>query len=81
MSDILCAGPAGETDPRQGLSTPAEEEMALVDDVDRVAARRDLAAAGVHALGDFWDGETDAIWQTFRPATYGAPRRTILLTT
>jgi hypothetical protein len=34
------------------------------EDLDDLAVRRELAAASVAALGDFWDDEVDAQWQT-----------------
>ena len=33
-------------------------------DLDDLTVRRELAAASVAALGDFWDDEVDAQWQT-----------------
>jgi hypothetical protein len=43
------------------------EGPASLEDVDSLAVRRELAAASVHALGDFWDNEVDAQWQTYQP--------------
>ncbi|MFQ6015972.1 MAG: ribbon-helix-helix protein, CopG family [Anaerolineae bacterium] len=40
---------------------------ALEEDLDSLAVRRELAAASVAALGDFWDNEVDAQWQNFQP--------------
>ena len=37
------------------------------EDTDSLAVRRELAAASLAALGDFWDNEVDAQWQTFQP--------------
>jgi plasmid stability protein len=37
------------------------------EDLDDLAVRRELAAASVAALGDFWDNEVDAQWQDFQP--------------
>ncbi len=37
------------------------------DDLDDASVRRDLAAASVAALGDFWDNEVDLEWQNFQP--------------
>lgn len=37
------------------------------EDMDSLAVRRDLAAASVAALGDFWDNEADRAWQDFQP--------------
>ena len=37
------------------------------EDLDSLAIRRELAAASVAALGDFWDNEVDAQWQNFQP--------------
>ena len=37
------------------------------EDLDGLAVRRDLAAASVAALGDFWDNDVDAKWQDFQP--------------
>ena len=37
------------------------------EDLDDLAVRRELAAASVAALGDFWDDEVDAQWQDFQP--------------
>lgn len=37
------------------------------EDIDSLAVRRELAAASVAALGDFWDNEVDAEWQDFQP--------------
>ncbi len=37
------------------------------EDLDSLSVRRELAAASVAALGDFWDNEEDAKWQSFRP--------------
>lgn len=39
----------------------------VYDDLDDLAVRRELAAASVAALGDFWDNEVDAQWQDFQP--------------
>ena len=44
-----------------------EEGPAAHEDLDDLAVRRELAAASVAALGDFWDNEVDAQWQTFQP--------------
>jgi plasmid stability protein len=44
-----------------------EESPAAVDDLDSLSVRRELAAASVAALGDFWDNKVDAQWQTFQP--------------
>ena len=43
------------------------EGPAAGEDTDSLAVRRELAAASVNALGDFWDNEVDAQWQTFQP--------------
>jgi len=43
------------------------EGPAAHEDPDDLAIRRELAAASVAALGDFWDNEVDASWQTFQP--------------
>lgn len=43
------------------------EGPAAQEDLDDLAIRRELAAASVAALGDFWDSEVDAQWQTFQP--------------
>lgn len=37
------------------------------EDIDSLAVRRELAAASVAALGDFWDNEVDLEWQNFQP--------------
>lgn len=37
------------------------------DDTNSLAIRRELAAASVAALGDFWDNEVDREWQDFQP--------------
>jgi hypothetical protein len=37
------------------------------EDLDSLAVLRELAAASVAALGDFWDNEVDARWQDFQP--------------
>ena len=37
------------------------------EDLDSLMVRRELAAASVAALGDFWDNEVDAPWQDFQP--------------
>ena len=37
------------------------------EDIDSLAVRRELAAASVAALGDFWDNEVDREWQDFQP--------------
>jgi len=44
-----------------------EESPAAVDDLDSLSVRRELAAASVAALGDFWDDKVDAQWQPFQP--------------
>lgn len=36
------------------------------EDVDSLAVRRDLAAASIAALGDFWDNEVDLEWQDYQ---------------
>jgi hypothetical protein len=43
------------------------EGPAAHENLDSLAVRRELAAASVAALGDFWDNEVDAQWQTFQP--------------
>jgi len=43
------------------------ESPAAHKDLDSLAVRRELAAASVAALGNFWDNEVDAQWQTFQP--------------
>jgi plasmid stability protein len=43
------------------------ESATAAEDLDSLAVRRDLAAASVAGLGDFWDNEVDARWQTFQP--------------
>ena len=48
-------------------SSPATLEAdSILEDLDSLAVRRELAAASVAALGDFWDNELDAQWQNFR---------------
>lgn len=37
------------------------------ENLDSLTVRRELAAASVAALGDFWDNEVDAQWQDFQP--------------
>ena len=37
------------------------------EDTESLTVRRELAAASLAALGDFWDNEVDAQWQTFQP--------------
>jgi hypothetical protein len=37
------------------------------EDTDDLPVRRELAAASVAALGDFWDNEADRAWQDFAP--------------
>ena len=37
------------------------------EDLDSLAVRRELAAASVAAVEDFWDNEVDAQWQNFQP--------------
>lgn len=37
------------------------------EDIDSLAVRRELAAASVAGLGDFWDNEVDREWQDFQP--------------
>lgn len=37
------------------------------EDPDSLAVRRELAAASIAALGDFWDNEVDQEWQDFQP--------------
>ena len=39
----------------------------IYEDTDSLTVRRELAAASLAALGDFWDNEVDAQWQTFQP--------------
>ncbi len=48
------------------LEALGEPEVGDVD-LDDVAVRRDLAAASVAGLGDFWDNDIDAQWQDFQP--------------
>jgi hypothetical protein len=43
------------------------EGSAAADNLDSLAVRRELASVSVAALGDFWDNEVDAQWQTFQP--------------
>ena len=43
------------------------EGPASTESLDSLAVRRELAAASIAALGDFWDNEVDAQWQTFQP--------------
>jgi hypothetical protein len=42
-------------------------EGSAAENLDSLAVRRELASVGVAALGDFWDNEVDAQWQTFQP--------------
>ena len=44
-----------------------ESESADAEDLDSLQVRRELAAASVAALGDFWDNEVDSEWQSFQP--------------
>ncbi len=48
------------------LEALGEPEVGDID-LDDVAVRRDLAAASVAGLGDFWDNDIDAQWQDFQP--------------
>ena len=43
------------------------DSCTVYEDLDSLAIRRELAAASVAALGDFWDNEVDAQWQNFQP--------------
>ena len=43
------------------------EGLLAYEDLDDLAVRRELAAASIAALGDSWDNEIDAQWQTFQP--------------
>jgi hypothetical protein len=43
------------------------EGPAATESLDSLAVRRELAAASMAALGDLWDNEVDAQWQTFQP--------------
>ena len=43
------------------------EGQTATESLDRLSVRRELAAASVAALGDFWDSGVDAHWQTFQP--------------
>ncbi|OGO40510.1 MAG: hypothetical protein A2Z04_01500 [Chloroflexi bacterium RBG_16_57_9] len=43
------------------------EGPAAYEDLDSLSVRRELAAASLATLGDFWDNEVDAQWQTFQP--------------
>ena len=43
------------------------EGPATGEEIDSLAVRRELAAASVNALGDFWGNEIDTEWQTFQP--------------
>ncbi len=49
------------------LEALGEAEVVGDVDLDDVAVRRDLAAASVAGLGDFWDNDIDAQWQEFQP--------------
>ena len=42
-------------------------EWLSLEDLDSLAVRRELAAASVAALGNFWDNEVDRAWQDFAP--------------
>ena len=51
-----------------------ESALAILDagpmaeeNLDSLYVRRELAAASVAALEDFWDNELDAQWQDFQP--------------
>jgi len=51
-----------------------ESALAILDagpmaeeNLDSLAVRRELAAASVAALEDFWDNELDAQWQDLQP--------------
>jgi hypothetical protein len=37
------------------------------ENLDSMVVRRELTAASVAALGDFWDNELDREWQDFAP--------------
>lgn len=50
-----------------GSALAALGDGPMSEDLDDLAVRRELAAASVAALGDFWDNEVDAQWQDFQP--------------
>ena len=56
-----------EVDALSILKARAQLTLQHWDDLDDVSVRRDLAAASVAALGDFWDNEVDLEWQNFQP--------------
>jgi len=43
------------------------DSSTVYEDLDSLLIRRELAAASVAALGDFWDNEVDAQWQNLQP--------------
>ena len=53
--------------PYQALPDATDIDWLSDEDLDSVAVRRELAAASVAALGDFWDNEVDLGWQDFAP--------------
>ena len=57
-----------ETTPRVlALPKVVRMDWLTAEDTDDLAVRRELAAASVSALGDFWDNEVDVEWQSFQP--------------
>lgn len=53
--------------PCQTLPDAAGIDWLSDEDLDSLAVRRELAAASVFALGDFWDNEAEGEWQYFAP--------------
>lgn len=53
--------------PCQALPAAIGMAWSFDEDLDKLAIRRELAAASVAALGDFWDNEVDSQWQDSAP--------------
>lgn len=53
--------------PEQALLNATRMDWLSGEDIDNLATRRELAAASIAALGDFWDSDCDLEWQDFQP--------------
>lgn len=53
--------------PCQVLPDAAGIDWLSDEDLDSLAVRREMAAASIAVLGDFWDNEVDCAWQDFTP--------------
>ncbi len=67
LSDAIRTLPLDERRQLWRVLDAEQVDNSAEDNVNSLAVRRELAAASVAALGDFWDNEVDREWQDFQP--------------